>query len=353
MAGDFAPVESALNAAVASGRVPCAVAEVGDARGPRWTHAAGTLDGSDESPTAGPDTVFDLASLTKVIATSTFAMRAVEAGRLGLADLVGTHVPAWRGPDRVFVTIHDLLAHCSGLTAWLPLFTDLAGRVEYEPAIASIKLEYEPRERSVYSDLGFMLLGFVLEDIGRAALATQFDLIAKDCGATELTFTPPRASKPRIAPSAVSPWRGRLLVGEVHDDNAYALGGTAGHAGLFGTASSVGRFAQWLLRSVQGTDPAPVASPGTLRTFFARGRVPGSSRALGWDTMMPGSSCGPAMWPTAVGHTGFTGTSLWVDWERGAYFVLLTNRVLVTDAPEPIRELRRAFHTAAIAALFD
>jgi CubicO group peptidase (beta-lactamase class C family) len=153
-----------------------------------------------------------------------------------------------------------------------------------------------------------------------------------------------------VAPTGVNGWRGRLLVGEVHDDNAWALGGVAGHAGLFGTASAVGTFARWLLRSLAGDDRAPLATPAGLRQFFKRTGIDGSSRALGWDTMLPSSSCGPTMTPSAVGHTGFTGTSLWIDWERGVYFVLLTNRVMTTEGTEGIQDLRRAFHAGAIAA---
>lgn len=352
MALPFGAVSAVLDAAVTAAVVPCAVAEVGHSSGVLWSHASGTMTGDPVSPPAGIDTVFDLASLTKVIATTTLAIRAVESGALGLADLVGRHVPSWRGVDRAFVTVHDLLAHCGGLVGHLPFYLDCQGRREFEPAIATTKLEYEPRERSVYSDLGFMLLGFVLEDVGRADLSTQFGLLARACGTDELTYTPPRAWQPRIAPTGVNAWRGRMLVGEVHDDNAWALGGLAGHAGLFGTARAVGAFARWVLRSLAGDDPAPLASPGSLRAFFARTRVPGSSRALGWDTMLPSSSCGSTMAPTAVGHTGFTGTSLWIDWERGAYFVLLTNRVMADAATEGIRDLRRAFHGAAIAALW-
>lgn len=336
-----------LQAAVAAATTPCAVAEVGRASGCLWTHAAGTLTGDDASPPATTDTVFDLASLTKVLATTTLAMRAVEAGTLTLSDLVADRVPTWRGTDRLFVTVHDLLAHCSGLTAHLPFYRECEGRRDFEPAIATTKLEYEPRERALYTDLGFMLLGFILADVGRADLATQFARVAADGGAEELTFAPPRAWRARTAPTGVSRWRGRDLVGEVHDDNGWALGGIAGHAGLFGTARGVGAFARWVLRSLRGDARVPVATPALLRTFFAPTRVPGSSRALGWDTMRPTSSCGPAMTPSAVGHTGFTGTSLWIDWERDAYFVLLTNRVLANDDPARIRELRQAFHTAA------
>ncbi len=347
----FAPVEAVLDAAVATAVSPCVVAEVGRADQVVWSYATGTLTADPGAASAGAETVFDLASLTKVVATTTLAMRAVDDGRLRLADLVSRHVPAWTGTDRAFVTLHDLLAHCSGLTAHLPFFRDCQGRAEFEPAIATTRLEYEPRERALYSDLGFMLLGFVLEDVGRADLGSQFELLARQAGAEALTYAPPRNWRDRTAPAGISAWRGRLLVGEVHDDNGWALAGLAGHAGLFGTAGGVGTFARWLLRSRRGDATPAAATPETIRTFFARTRVPGSSRALGWDTMLPSSSCGERMHASAVGHTGFTGTSLWIDWEADAYFVLLTNRTLVGTGPDAIRGLRRAFHDAAVQAL--
>ena len=135
----------------------------------------------------------------------------------------------------------------------------------------------------------------------------------------------------------------------MHDENAWALGGAAGHAGLFGTAPAVGAFARAILHTIRGD--AVLAQPSTLREFMRRGTVPGSSRALGWDTMLPTSSCGTRMSPTAIGHTGFTGTSLWIDWERDLYIVLLTNRVYPTRDNERIRPIRPRFHDAVIAAL--
>ncbi len=353
MARPFATIAATIEAGVSERLAPCAVAEVGTSSGAAWTHAAGTLEGDVSSPRAGETTVFDLASLTKVIATTTLMARAVESGRLRLDSPVSQCVPAWRGADREDVTLRDLLAHCSGLPAHLALYRECEGRVDFEPAIAGTALEYVPRQRAVYSDLGFMLLGFVLEDRGGSDLGTQFDVAGRGAGTTELTYTPPRSWRSRFAPTGVSAWRGRMLAGEVHDDNCRALGGLAGHAGLFGTARAVGCFARWLLQSVHGRAHAPMASPATLRAFFERTRVPGSSRALGWDTMLPSSSCGPDMPASAVGHTGFTGTSLWVDWEGDAYFVLLTNRVLFDDRPGPMRDFRRRFHTAAVAALLS
>ncbi len=356
---------------------PAASVEVGRLAGPVWRRAFGTLTYDAYAPDTTEETVFDLASLTKVISTTALVMRAVDAGTLNLDDPVRAWLPSWRGADREAVTIRDLLAHASGLPAYLPFFRDHTGRAEFEPAICGLPLEYPPRSQATYSDLGFMLLGFVIEDTrGRAedraaaledtrgnrsratgvldpaaTLAAQFRRIASFVTSEPLTFRPSRAWRERTAPTEIDPWRGRLLTGEVHDENTWALGGAAGHAGLFGTAPAVGAFARAVLRSIAG-DPA-LAQSATFREFIRRTPIPGSSRALGWDTMLPTSSCGTLLSPTAIGHTGFTGTSLWIDWERDLYIVLLTNRVHPTRENERIRTLRPKFHDAAVTAIVN
>ena len=239
-------------------------------------------------------------------------------------------------------------------------------------------LEYAPRSRSIYSDLGFILLGFLAADRGSASLAELFERIPV-VRSVRLPFGGPQDREPdrgRIAvrlkadtthepllafdlPAdvrrfAAPTWpmnedtrRGRLLVGEVHDNYAAALGGVAGHAGLFGTAPAVGAFARALLRAARGDrDCPPPFSPELVADFTTKSAVPGSSRALGWDTMLPTSSCGTRMSPQAFGHVGFTGTSLWIDPTRDRYFVLLTNRVCGGGTLEEMRAVRRAFHDA-------
>jgi CubicO group peptidase (beta-lactamase class C family) len=337
---------------------PAATAEVGRSNGAIWRRAFGTLTYGPDSRRVGRDTIFDLASLTKVIATTTIVMRAADDGLLGLEDRVDSHLREWRGADREAVTIRDLLAHASGLPAYLPFFRDHTGRVEFEPAICHTPLEYVPRSQSIYSDLGFMLLGFILEDLRRdtragagrfdpsATLTSQFRRIAAFITVEPIAYNPPRSWRPRTAPTEHDEWRGRTLQGEVHDQNAWALGGAAGHAGLFGSAGAVGAFAQSVLRTIAGE--RVVAAPETFRAFIRRADTPGSSRALGWDTMLPTSSCGSRMSTSAIGHTGFTGTSLWIDWERDVYVVLLTNRVHPTRDNNRLRAIRPAFHDAVI-----
>jgi CubicO group peptidase (beta-lactamase class C family) len=343
----FGAAARILEEAIAARAFPAAAVEVGGRDAARWSAAFGALTYEPAAPAATAATIFDLASLTKVVATTTLAMRAVDEGRLALDDRVAGRLPHWRGADREPVTIGDLLSHASGLTAYLPFFRDHAGRDEFERAICALPLEYPPGTRSIYSDLGFVLLGFILQDAAAGTpLAVQFRPIAALAGADPLSFHPPREWRSRIAPTEVDPWRGRLLVGEVHDENAWALGGAAGHAGLFGTAAAVGAFARAVLRTIGG-EPL-LARPETVRRFIRRTGVPGSSRALGWDTMLPTSSCGTRMSPSAIGHTGFTGTSLWIDWERDLYVVLLTNRVHPARDNELLRQVRPRFHDAVM-----
>jgi CubicO group peptidase (beta-lactamase class C family) len=362
MSAPFEPVRQILHDAVEAHAFPAACIEVGGRAGRHWSAAVGALTFDPYAPPATPDTIFDLASLTKVIATATLAMRAIDAGRLTLDDPVARWLREWRGEDREHVTIRQLLSHSAGITAYLPLFRDYTGRPDFERAICQLPLEYRPDGASIYSDLGFILLGFILEDAaarargtppGRfdpeASMAQQFHRVESFVTSDALAFNPPRSWRPLCAPTEVDAWRGRLLTGEVHDENCWALGGAAGHAGLFGTAPAVGAFAQAVLRTIGGE--AVLARPETMKTFLQRSGVPASSRALGWDTMLPTSSCGTLMSPTAIGHVGFTGTSLWIDWERDLYVVLLTNRVHPSRENNHIRTVRPAVHDAVLRAM--
>src|SRR3954465_15534632 len=273
---------------------PCAVVEAGDGTHPLWSESFGHLTFGADAPAVAADTIFDLASLTKVLATAPLLMRAVDQGVVGLDDPVGDHIPEWRAAGGATVTLRDLLSHASGLPAHRPYYRELAGRGQaaFAGAIAAEPLEYEPRTRSIYSDLGFMLLGFILDrDRG---LVNRFDsLKAEIAPADDLQFHPPGAWLKRTAPTEIDWWRGRLLRGEVHDENTFALGGAAGQAGLFGTAAAVGSVARHILQVASGRSGA--FSPVPLAAFTSRrADVPGS-RALAWDTMLPTSSCGTLM----------------------------------------------------------
>ena len=346
----FRAVGDCLEGAIAHRVAPCAALEVGHANGIHWEHAYGRLTYDEHAPPATLDTVFDLASLTKVIATTTLLMKLVDRGAIKIDDRVQRWLPAWRSEDRTTVTIADLLEHASGLTAHLPFYRDLRGRAEFEHAICTLPLEYLPRNQSIYSDLGFILLAFIVTDAsGGTSIDTQFTEIVSDLGLGDLRFRPPDTWRRRTAPTEVDPWRGRVLIGEVHDENGWALGGIAGHTGLFGTVRSVGRFARVVLRTLSGE--CQLAQSATLARFRQKSTVPGSSRALGWDRMLTTSSCGHRLSDDAMGHTGFTGTSLWIDHRQNLYVVLLTNRVHPTRRNEDILQLRPALHDAIVQAV--
>jgi CubicO group peptidase (beta-lactamase class C family) len=323
---------------------PAATIEVGRRAGVIWREAFGRLTYDAGAAACRADTIFDLASLTKVISTASIAMRQVGDGRIDLDDPAGRFLPAFAAGDRGAISIRHLLTHASGLPAHARMWETASGRAAFERAIAALPLERAPGTKSVYSDPGFMLLGFVLESAGRATLDVLFQPLAAEIG--DIWFNPPAQLMDRIAPTERDPWRGRLLRGEVHDENAAALGGVAAHAGLFGTAPSVGAFARLVLRTFH--EPTSLGTPAVMRHFATRSDVPDSSRALGWDTMLPTSSCGTRLSPTAIGHTGFTGTSLWIDWERDLYVVFLTNRVHPTRANEQHAALRPMLHDAVV-----
>ncbi len=345
----LAAPEAILAESVRGGAFPAAVVEVGSSTATLWRQAFGSLSLAPDAPPATVGTVFDLASLTKVVATTTLAMQAVDRRLLDPDAPLTRWLADWRGADRAAVSVTDLLEHASGLTAHLPFFRDCRGRAEYERAISTLPLEYAPRAASVYSDLGFILLGFILEEVYGVTLETAFQAVAEQHDWGELRYRPPAAWRGRTAPTEVDAWRGRLLIGEVHDENAWALGGVAGHAGLFGTVAAVGRFARAIAAGFR--DRPSIVGAESFRRFMTRSDVPGSSRALGWDTMLPTSSCGTRMSKAAVGHTGFTGTSLWIDPQADVYVVLLTNRVHPTRANEAILRVRPALHDAVLRAL--
>jgi CubicO group peptidase (beta-lactamase class C family) len=338
-----------LDAAVRARTFPGVVAEVGSATSVLWTDALGTRQ-FDDGAAVTRETLYDLASLTKPIATTTMALAAVDEGLLRLDDPVSRFFPDWGGLDREDVKVRDLLEHSSGLPARL-VDPPPATRREFEHDICRIALEYAPRSQSLYSDLGFILLGFLVADRFERSLDAAF---SKRCDDPLLTFRPAAELRAQAAPTEPmtgDPRRGRLLVGEVHDNYAAALGGVAGHAGLFGTAAGVGRFARMVLdvAAQRSADGGEVRRPFSTERFLemtTRSAVPGSSRALGWDTMLPTSSCGTRMSESAFGHVGFTGTSLWIDPARDRYFVLLANRVCGGGTVDEMREVRRSFHDA-------
>lgn len=328
-------VEPIIADAIDARVFPGAVIEVGRAHGALDTFAAGTQTYDHDSAPVAAETIYDLASLTKVIGTTALVAGEVASGRMRLHDRVRHWIAGWTGEERQDVTLRDLLEHASGLPAHRKYFETRQGRASFEIAICEEPLDYPPRRTSVYSDPGFMLLGFAIENAAGEPLDRQFARWRdRELGdGTELAFRPPDAWRARIAPTENTPL-GEERRGEVHDENAWALGGVAAHAGLFGTAAAVGSCARWWMHSP------------SLTAFATKTNVPGSSRAVGWDTMLPTSSCGTRMSARAIGHTGFTGTSLWIDPANDLYVVILTNRVHPTREGDGIQHVRRAVHDA-------
>ena len=344
----FHAARDVIQAGLQARAYPAAAIDVGTRAGSIWCEAFGHLTYDTASPPTTTRTIFDLASLTKVIATASIAMRQVHGETLSVDRPVSEILPEWRGADRAGVTIRHLLDHSSGLPAHARLWDRAAGRHAYLDAIAALPLERAPGEASVYSDPGFMLLGFALEAAIAVPLDAQFDPITSPI-AGPLGYRPPAEWHDQIAPTEDDPWRGRVLCGEVHDENAAALGGVAAHAGLFGSVEAVGEFARFVLGTFH--TETLLGTPSLMRTFATPTGVPGSSRALGWDTMRPTSSCGTKLSPRAIGHTGFTGTSLWIDPGKDLYVAFLTNRVHPTRAHNAMVEIRPRLHDAVVTGL--
>jgi CubicO group peptidase (beta-lactamase class C family) len=338
---DWTSVTHYLDSVTAHGAAPGAVLGVSE-RGQRFVYGTGHLGEGDSSRPDG-ETVYDLASMTKVVALTTMTMFAVQNGKLDLDTPVWRYVPAFRGGAKDSVTIRMLLMHASGLPAWRPLYRETRTRAAALALVDTTALTTKPGTQFEYSDLGAMVLTQAVE----AVLGHRIDTLATreiftTLGMKSTRYLPPSSWVQRIAPTEDDPWRGRVLRGEVHDENASRLEGVSGHAGLFSDADDLLTFAEWLLSQedqgvVSGQKarsclmaPAttPTLLPAVLAEFTRRQRlVPGSSRALGWDTPSEGSSAGHRLSEHAFGHTGFTGTSIWIDPDRCLAIVLLSNRV--------------------------
>lgn len=347
-----------VDSGITAGAAPGAVVGV-STHGIRYVHGTGRL--GDSLPTMpGAATLYDLASVTKVVGLTTAAMFAVDDGVIRLDDRVVAHLPAFTGGGRDEVTIRHLLTHSSGLPAHRRLWDVAPDRRAAMDAAVATALDTLPGTRSVYSDLGAIVLTRLLE----ARYGMRLDSLLEQrlfqpLGMDHTRFRPAADWRPDIAPTEQDPWRGRMIHGEVHDENAAWLGGVSGHAGLFAPAADLLRFGEWLLDQLNGRRTAgcdancPSLRPGTVREFFRRQElVPGATRALGWDTPSPtGSSAGERLASVSVGHTGFTGTSIWLDPSRELVVVLLANRVHPTRDNPRFGPLRGVTANRAIEVL--
>ena len=336
------PMGRLLDSAMAAGAAPGGVVGV-SVGGLRYFHGAGRL-GIDDSTLPDPTTIYDLASLTKVIGLTTGMMLAVSEGRIELDAPVQRYLPQFTGRLKEQVTIRHLLTHSSGLPDHRRLWELTSDRTAAIALVDSTPLDTVPGARAVYSDLGAIVLTQVLESVyGMRIDSFLSRRVFPAMGLRSTRYLPPSEWLSRIAPTEQDPWRGRILRGEVHDENAARLEGVSGHAGLFGSAADLLYFGEQLLRAAGGDSTGLGLSPAVVREFIRRQEVvPGSSRALGWDTPSPNSSAGSRLSPNSFGHTGFTGTSIWMDPERKLVIVLLTNRVHPTRENNRHAPLRRA-----------
>lgn len=345
--GRLQPVVDYLRSQVDSA-FPGAVIAVGRHDTVLLLTAVGHYGVGDNRPVT-PQTIYDLASLTKVIGLTTSVMMLVDSGKLDLDAPVQRYAPAFQGPGKERVTIRHLLTHSSGLPAWRRLFAESSTRAEALALVDTTALLRQPGDTFVYSDLGAIALTQVVEaETGQRIDAFLDTRVFGPLGMASTRFLPPESWRTRIAPTENdTAFRHRMLHGEVHDENAGRLGGVSGHAGLFATAPDLARFAQWLLdtRLPPGRPAGGTGAylPHDLVVEFTRrqGIPAGSSRALGWDTPSENSSAGTKLGPNSFGHTGFTGTSIWIDPDRDLFIILLTNRVNPTRANTKILQVRR------------
>ena len=353
-AARLATIDRLVERGISAGGYPGAAVVVGRKGAAVWEKGFGRLGWTSDAGSVVPErTIYDLASLTKVVGTTTAIMILYDEGKVHLDDPVVKFIPAFTGGAKDQVTIRQLLEHRSGLPAGRDLWRLTDTPAEARAAVIATDLFAPPGKTYEYSDLGADILGFVVEAVSGQTLDKFLDeRVFVPLGMSDTHFRPDPSLRGRIAPTELNPPRGYPLRGEVHDENAYALGGVAGHAGLFSTASDLSIFAQMLLDggSYNGTR---IIADSTVALFTKRAA---GTRALGWDTCDGEGSCGKYLGPTAYGHTGFTGTSLWIDPEREMFVILLTNRVHAARARRPakvIADVRADLSDAAALAVTD
>jgi CubicO group peptidase (beta-lactamase class C family) len=334
---DISPVDEFVDQGIVEGVFPGACYSIGNARG-FVTRSRGRIRYDRDAAAVDPETLWDLASLTKVVGTTAAAMVLHDEAILELDSPLASLIPEF-GDERI--TIRNLLLHNSGLPASHPNPTSFTSPQELMRDIIGLKLAYETGTDCVYSDVGFVLLGEALSRLAGQPLEELFaSRVFTPIGMEVTGFNP--VQRERCAPTEpVEPWRTHesyWTTGEVHDPTAAVLGGVAGHAGLFSTIADVSKFMQSMLAL-------------HANSLFVRRASAKSSRALGWDTPSAGSSAGTRLGPHSFGHTGFTGTSLWADPDRDLFAVLLTNRVHPTASNVAIKSFRPAFHDLVVESV--
>ena len=342
----FAEIDVAVLGGIEKGIYPGAVVIVGRRDSLLYARGYGHFTWSPSSPVPRPDsTLWDIASITKVVSTMSSALRLVDQGKLDLDAPVRRYLPRFSGGPKNQVTVRMLLDHTSGLKSYVPFYLKARGsRARAINLLYAQPLVRVPGDSAEYSDLNALFLGLVLEKISGVTLdKLAAREVFKPLGMTQTLYRPPSKLKAGIVPSGL--WRGQPVPGDVNDQNAAALGGVAGHAGVFSTGMDLARFAQVWLRSGVDSKGQTWVRPETMREFLVKGPRSGS-RLLGWDTpeidpmAEEPSVFGTLISDAAYGHTGFTGTELWVDPVRDLFMVFLTNRVFDPRIRESAKELK-------------
>jgi CubicO group peptidase (beta-lactamase class C family) len=360
--GQFAAVYRVLDNAIATRAFPGCAFGVLAGREIVLRDALGQFTYDEGAPAMSPETVFDVASITKVVATTAAAMLLFQRGQIDLETPLGELLPGFvvgRGLDQRarHIQLHHLLAHSSGLPGYVEFFRTATTPSSLFRACLQLPIEAEPGGRAEYSDPGFILLGKALEVVMREHLATWVPAnIIEPLGLASTRFCPAPDMRSLIPPTEVdSTFRYRRIQGEVQDENAFVLKGASGHAGIFSNVPDLLRFAGEILKA--GRKPASqieggcLFDPATVERFSQRQGPKGSSRALGWDTPSENSTSGRHFSPRSIGHLGFSGCSLWIDREAEVAVVLLTNRTWPDRQCRLIREVWPVFHDAIREAL--
>jgi len=360
---DLSAAEELLLAAIEGGAFPGCAVVVGDADGVIWKAGLGRLDYDAGSSAVTTSTLYDLASITKVVGTTSVIFSLIRDGKLALDDRVVKHVPEFGGEMKDGVTIEHLLTHTSGLLSWRSFYKTCFDPDAILAEAYQVPVEAEPGTRSRYSDIGFIILGGIAARAGEAVNGElERQLVFEPLGMKDTVRNPGEEFFERIAPTETSQrvgpavketlprYKDKFVHADVHDENARGAGGMTGHAGLFSTADDLALFAGELLRGVQGKS-AIFVQPLFEKFVTRRNLIEGSSRALGWDTPEGERPTGGLFSRNSFGHTGFTGTSLWVDAERGFYLILLTNRVHPTRENQQIRAVRRELGDVVVRCL--
>ncbi len=347
-------IDRIVRRGITAGGYPGAAVIIGRRSSVVYEQAFGKLSWSATSSAVSTDeSIYDLASLTKVVATTTAAMVLFDEGKLRLDAPVSTYVPGFSGGLKDLVTVRMLLLHQSGLPAGRELWRKHLSHDSAKQLVISTKLQYKPGAGTVYSDLGADMLGWVVESAAGEPLDRFLhDRVFQPLGMRNTGFTPADSLRYRIAPTEVRPPRGYPLRGEVHDENAFALGGVVGHAGLFGSAGDLAVFAQMMLNRGE-YDGVRIIADSTVQLFTARAS---KTRTLGWEAADGHHGAGDYLGERAFGHTGYTGTSLWIDSDREMFVVLLTNRVHAARVRRPslvIADVRQDVTDAAALAVLD